>query len=112
MPRLDYRALRALIPIRQVLDLLGWSPRTSRGVQWRGLCPLHDSSADVDPSFSVNVAKNAYQCFRCQAQGNQLDLWAAYRHLPLKPASLDLCHRLHLAPPLISAIRNSENTPR
>jgi DNA primase len=112
MPRLDYRALRALIPIRHVLDLLGWSPRTIRGDQWRSLCPLHDSSADVDPSFSVNVAKNAYQCFRCKARGNQLDLWAAYTHLPLKPASLDLCRRLGLAPPLISAIRNSENASR
>jgi DNA primase len=69
---------------------------------------LHDSSADSEPSFSVHVAKNAYQCFRCKARGNQLDLWAAFSHLPLKPATLDLCHRLGLDPPLIPAIRNSK----
>lgn len=109
MPHLDYRALRALIPIHQVLNLVGWSPRTIRGDQWRGLCPLHGSSAEDDPSFSVNVAKNAYQCFHCQSHGNPLDLWAAYTHLPLKPAGLDLCHRLGLTPPLISSIRTSEN---
>jgi len=112
MPRLDYRALRALIPIRHVLDLLEWSPRTVRGVQWRGLCPLHDSSTDVDLSFSVNAAKNVYQCFRCKARGNQLDLWAVYTHLPLKPACLDLCLRLGLDPPLIPAIRNSKHASR
>jgi DNA primase len=112
MSHLDYRALRALIPIRQVLDLLGWSPQTMRGDQWRGLCPLHDSPTGGSVPFSVNVAKNTYQCFRCEARGNQLDLWAAYTHLPLKPACLDLCHCLRLPPPLISAIRNSENASR
>ena len=112
MPRLDYRALRALIPIRRVLDLLEWSPRTMRGDQWRGLCPLHDWPTGGAPHFSVNVAKNAYRCFRCKAGGNQLDLWAAYTHLPLNPACLDLCFRLGVEPPLLPPIRNSENASR
>lgn len=108
MAHLDYRALRALIPIRQVLDQLGWSPRTLCGDQWRGLCPLHDVSSGEDPSFSVNVARSIFRCFRCEARGNQLDLWKAHSHLPLKRASLDLCRRLGVTPPYLSGVSNSK----
>jgi DNA primase len=45
-------------------------------------------------SFSVNVAIGRYHCHRCHSHGNQLELWAAARKLPLHQAAIDLCHRL------------------
>ena len=109
MPRLDYRALRALIPIRAVLEELHYAPLVIRGDQWRGLCPLHGSQDSSDPCFSVHVRKHVFFCHRCHRGGNQLDLWAAAIHLPLYSASLNLCQRLHLTPPLLSEIRNPPN---
>jgi hypothetical protein len=40
-----------------------------------------------------------------------LDLWAAATDLPLYPASLKLCERLHLDPPLLPEIRNRSQRP-
>ena len=110
MPRLDYRALRALIPIRAVLEQLHYVPLRIRGDQWRGPCPLHGSE-DTSDCFSVQVRRHVFFCHGCHRGGNQLDLWAAAIQLPLYPASLTLCHRLHLDPPLLSAIRNTPSSP-
>jgi DNA primase len=57
---------------------------------------------DSHRSFSVNVAKRAFRCFSCGARGNQLDLWAAVRRLPLYEATLDLCDRLGETPAWLS----------
>ena len=111
MPRLDYRALRALIPIRAVLEELHYVPLQIRGDQWRGPCPLHASQDCSEPCFAVHVRKHVFFCHRCHRGGNQLDLWAAAIHLSLYPASLKLCERLHLDPPFLPAIRNSQNRP-
>jgi len=111
MPLLDYRALRALIPIRAVLEQLHYVPLRIRGDQWRGPCPFHTPQDPSDPCFCVNVRKHVFYCQRCHRGGNQLDLWAEAVQLPLKPASLNLCHRLHLDPPLLSPIRNPPNHP-
>lgn len=110
MPRLDYRALRAQIPIRAVLEELQFAPLRIRGDQWRGPCPLHGSE-DTSDCFAVHISKQAFFCHGCHRGGNQLDLWAMAMHLPLYPASLHLCQRLHLTPPLLSEIRNPQNSP-
>lgn len=96
---LDYAALRAQIPIRRVLDELDFEPLIVRGDQWRGVCPLHDSSSR-QPCFSVHLTKNVFRCFHCQAAGNQLDLWAAATQTTLYRATLDLCARLSIDPAL------------
>ena len=111
MPRLDYRALRAQIPIRAVLEQLHFIPLQIRGDQWRGSCPLHGSQDTSDRCFSVHVRKHVYFCHHCHRGGNQLDLWAAALDLPLYQATLDLCRRLHLIPPLFSPLRNPKNSP-
>lgn len=91
---IDYRQLRALVSIREVLELLGFQATLSRGDQVRGPCPLHGSTSTKSRVFSVHLTKNAFRCFKCQAAGNHLDLWAAATRQPLYPAALDLCHRL------------------
>ncbi len=109
MPRLDYRALRALIPIRVVFEQLHYVPLQIRRDQGRGPCPLH-ASRDNSDCFSVQVRKHVFFCHGCHRGGTQLDLWAAAIQFPLYAATLNLCHRLHLDPPLLSAIRNTPSS--
>ncbi|MCH7726774.1 MAG: hypothetical protein IH991_09880 [Planctomycetes bacterium] len=63
--------------MHDVLDLLGFAPVSTRGDQLRGSCPIHGSSSSQSRSFSANLAKNSYRQFKCESDGNQLDLWAA-----------------------------------
>jgi hypothetical protein len=69
MPRIDFRAVRSLVSMAEVLQLLGFEARLVRGNQLRGPCPLH-GSAESSRVFSVNLAKNTFQCFKCGAAGN------------------------------------------
>jgi DNA primase len=99
MPGVDFRQLRLLVSMRDVLDLLGWQPRTRRGEQLRGPCPLHGSRSPTSRCFAVHVGKQVYHCFRCGASGNALDLYAAATGAPIYQAALDLCGRLGRAVP-------------
>jgi transposase len=104
-PRLgiDYRQLRSLVSIREVLDLLGFRSTTATADQVRGPCPLHRSTSPKSRVFSVHLSKNVFRCFKCQAAGNHLDLWAAATQQPLYEAAFDLCNRLHRAVPWLRA---------
>jgi transposase len=91
---IDYRQLRSLVSISEVLDLLGFQATTRRGDVVRGGCPVHDSKSPTSRVFSVHLTKNLFRCFKCQAAGNHLDLWVAATRQPLYQAALDLCQRL------------------
>ena len=95
MPGVDFRVVRSMIAMAQVLDLLGFVAQESSGDQVRGPCPVHRSTTPKSRSFSVNLAKNTFQCFRCGAAGNQLDLWAAVTKQSLHEAAVDLCTKLN-----------------
>jgi len=90
---LDIAAVRRAVSMEEVLAHLGYfdSLRGS-GPQRRGPCPLHDAPSDRHRSFSVHLGKGVFRCFhsKCQAQGNTLDLWAAYHRLPLGQAAESL----------------------
>jgi len=101
MAGVDFRALRAQITIGQVLELLGFVATSVRGDQVRGSCPLHGSTSSQSRSFSANLRKNTYRCFKCQSQGNQLDLWAAAMSQGLYEAAIDLCTKLSLDIPRV-----------
>ncbi len=94
MPAIDYRLARAQLRLVEVLRLIGYQPRSRRGEQWRGGCPLHESESRTSRAFAAHLGKNVYHCFRCGAGGNALDLWVALSRLPLHAAVLDLCERL------------------
>jgi len=94
MPGIDFRALRCLVSMAEVLALLGFEARRGCGNQLRGPCPLHGSTKR-SLVFSVNVAKNTFRCFKCGAAGNHLDLWAAATRKPLYESALELCQRLN-----------------
>ena len=99
MAGIDFAALRRQLRLGQVLELLGFVPSSRAGVQVRGPCPVHGSQTARSRSFAAHLERQCWQCFRCGAHGNALDLWAAATQVPLYEAALDLCRRLHLEIP-------------
>ena len=75
----DFQSVRSQTSMQQVLELLEFDPVEARGDQLRGACPVHNSTSPSSRSFSANLSKNTFRCFKCQAQGNHLDLWRRRR---------------------------------
>lgn len=96
----DYRTLRQNVTIKEVLDLIGWQPVRQHGPQLRGPCPVHKSMQPKSRIFSVNTERNIFQCFKCGAKGNQLDLWALVTEKTLYEAAWDLCEKMAIKPPM------------
>ncbi|MFC1759847.1 CHC2 zinc finger domain-containing protein [Planctomycetota bacterium] len=105
MMSIDYRELRARLRIQDVLHWMNWRAIRQGGDQLRGRCPLcsasakdqtssNTSSGSVHRTFSVHTQRNLYRCFRCHSSGNALDLWAAYRQLPIYDAAKEIQIRL------------------
>src|SRR5262249_22939415 len=85
MPLVDFRLARSDVRLAWVLGLLNWRPRERRGQQVRGACPLHGPTSPRGRSFSTQLGRGVWQCFRCGAAGNALDLWARTTGLGLYP---------------------------
>ena len=110
MPGIDFRQLRAEVTMAEVLELLGFAIVTRSGDQVRGACPLHErTKAGKHRVFSANLARNTFQCFKCGACGNHLDLWAKATKKPIYAAALDLCARLNKEPPALSTETEKRN---
>jgi len=105
MPLVDLRQARGEIRLGWVLGLLGWRPRERRGEQVRGACPLHGSASPRSRSFSAQLERGVWQCFRCGASGNAVDLWAKASGQGLYQAVLDLYDRLGQGVPWLGAAR-------
>jgi DNA primase len=101
VPGIDYAELRAVVTIAQVLELAGFVASEAAGDQVRGPCRVHGSSSAGSRSFSANLSKNTFRCFKCGTAGNHLDLWMAVTKVPLHEAARDLCARLGVEAPLI-----------
>ena len=93
MPSLDFQAIRAAVSISQVLEIVGFIAGEQSGDQVRGPCPVHNSTSPESRSFSANLRTNTFQCFKCGAKGNQLDLYVAVTRLPIHEAALQLCEQ-------------------
>jgi len=106
MPLIDLRAVCREIRLSGVLESLGWHARECRGAQVRGPCPVHGSSSPRSRSFSAHLGRNIWQCFRCGASGNALDLWLGIRQQPLYPAVLELYRQLGRAVPWLEQTRS------
>lgn len=100
---INYRQLRATVQIEEILSWMSWESSSRFGAQLRGACPLcHVASVDTpsppacssNRTFSVNTERNIYRCFRCGSGGNALDLWSAYRQLPIYAAAREIQSRL------------------
>ena len=110
MPSIDYRAVRSLMSIEQVLGLIGFAAIERSGDEIRGKCPLHESKSTVSRSYSANLRKNAFRCFSCGASGNQLDLWAMFTKCELHSATINLCDRLKIDMP--APLRSNSKTEK
>jgi len=111
MPGIDYTELRRRLTLGQVLELLHFVPSSRCRAQVRGPCPVHGSHTPRSRSFAAHLERHCWQCFRCGAHGNALDLWAAATKLPLYEAALDLCRRLHLDVPWLGARPSAARSP-
>ena len=110
MPGIDFRQLRANVTMAEVLDLLGFAVESRRGDQVRGACPLHASSEQgKQRSFSAHLGRHTFQCFKCGASGNHLDLWAKAKKQSIYEAALDLCARLNKVTPWLSSETEKRN---
>jgi DNA primase len=101
MPGIRFAAVRALIPLADVLGLVSFVPHEVCGDQVRGPCPVHRSASPHSRSFSANLKRNAYRCFKCGSSGNQLDLYAAIRGLTVFEAAVALCVELRQEVPWV-----------
>ena len=99
MAGLDFGLLRRQLSLTAVLELVGFEAQARRGPQVRGPCPVHGSTSRRSRSFAGHLERHCWQCFRCGAQGNALDLYVAVTKLPLYAAALELCARLQLPVP-------------
>ena len=96
---INYRQLRESLTIEEILSWMSWQASLRIGDGLRGPCPICTvasvESANADASrdnreFSVNTQRNIYRCFRCGSGGNALDLWSAYRKLPIYAAAQEI----------------------
>jgi len=100
---IDFAALRAVVTMAAVLRLLGFQSQSSHGTQQRGPCPLHGTGSGISRCFSVNLKQHIFHCFKCGRSGNALDLWSHASGQSTYDAALDLCGRLDLPVPWLSA---------
>ena len=110
MPAINFGELRASVSMQEVLNLLGFVPLSRFGDQVRGRCPLHSSSSNGKSRyFSAHLTGNKFQCFKCGAAGNHLDLWAKATKQTVYTAALDLCQRLGREIPCLSTATEKRN---
>jgi DNA primase len=102
MPGIDFGAARAQVSLAEVLELLGFEPRSRAGDQVRGPCPVHRSRTSTSRAFAAHLGKGVWHCFRCGAGGNVLDLWVAVTGQALHAAVIDLYTRLGRDVPWLS----------
>lgn len=73
---LDFKQIKERVGMENLLQHYGILEKMKRkGDQLTGFCPLpgHSGKGKNSPSFSVNTAKNAWQCFSCDKGGNTFD---------------------------------------
>jgi len=93
---IDYRAVRRLIPLSRVLDLLDFQPQRCRGDNLRGMCVLCSRACAAKQSqsrssFAANLRRDVWFCFACHQGGDQLKLWSLSVQQPLYAATTRLC---------------------
>ena len=85
MPKyIDFAELKARVSIEQVFPMLDLDLK-KKGDQWRGACPVCDSS---DRSLVVTLSKQAFYCFKAKQGGDLISLVAHVRGVGMRDAAL------------------------
>ena len=103
VPGVDFRAVREMISMSDVLELIGHTPSALSGDVLRGPCPVHRSKSSRSRSFAVNLKRNVYRCFTCGSAGNHLDLYVAVTQKRVFEAAVELCDKLHRPVPWLQS---------
>jgi hypothetical protein len=87
----DFKVIKQAISMQMVLDRYGINGLSKTGDELRGRCPIHNGSAK-SKTFSVNLRKNAFQCFSkdCNARGNVLDFVSRMERCDVREAAVKL----------------------
>ncbi len=93
----DFKKVKEAVDMQMVLDHYGIKGLTKSGDELRGPCPIHKSSSR-SKNFTVNVRKNAFNCFSegCGARGNVLDFVAAMERCSVREAAAKLRDRFKI----------------
>jgi putative transposase len=110
-PAIDFPALRSMLNVAAVLQLLGFNALSTQGRQQRGPCPLHGSIHGTSRCFSAHLDRDLFHCFKCGRSGNALDLWTHATQQTPYDAAIDLCQRLNITLPTLPENRNREEEP-
>lgn len=82
----DFKAIKEAVSMQMVLDRYEVKGLRKKGAEVRGRCPIHPGASER--SFTVNLTKNAFRCFECNARGNVLDFVAAMQSCTVKDAAM------------------------
>ena len=98
---LDFKSIKRAVKLESELRHYRVELRWSGKNQGRGRCPIH--RGDGRDAFHVNLARNVFHCFACDAGGTVLDFVAAMEHCSL----LEAAQRLEAmmgssAPPILT----------
>lgn len=79
---IDFKALKAQIPIEQVLAMLNVNNLKREGKELRGQCPICGSKGSHKPAFCVTPHLNAFTCFgECKNKGDIIELTACVKRI-------------------------------
>ena len=86
----DYREVKSSVSIAQILDHYNLTEKlTTKGDSLHGVCPFHGSGKNQN-QFHVSLAKNAFNCFGCDAHGNIIDFVAQMECVEFRLAALKI----------------------
>ena len=106
---IDFRAVRRVISLSRVLELLEFHPTRSRGSNLRGHCVLcsrakpESRASQTHPCFAADLSQDIWYCFACRQGGDQLTLWSLASHKPLYAATKLLCQSTGIPIPRIKS---------
>jgi len=85
---LDFKSIKRTVKLESVLRHYHVELRQSGKSQYRGCCPIHRGQGRE--AFHVNLARNLFHCFACDAGGTVLDFVAAMEGCSLVEAARKL----------------------
>jgi DNA primase len=94
----DFKAVKAAVSIHMVLDHYGIDWLRKETGDLVGKCLIH--KGDGKRAFRVNVKKNIFNCFSCNARGNVIDFVAAMEQCSIREAAVRLKDWFSLSMPM------------
>lgn len=105
---LDFKSIKRAVRLESVLRHYRVELRPNGKDQYRGCCPIHHG--DGRDAFHVNLARDVFHCFSCDAGGTVLDFVAAMEDCSLFEAArrIQEIMRLPCSPDLSRSVSNRD----